>query len=209
MEIIGLTFAKWLWKMSDSKELGRGPFLTSGSLLAPGWGALLLRRRCIWIPWSWGVSGTWCVVKIISFPPSEKRPDLWICTVSTQGCNPSFLTLLPPVCDSYGAILFIRVFFFFFQKKHPIKINRVQTCWLTIISKPDSDLQQPTVVLVARLRLFLCYPMDCTPPGSFVHGILQARIPEWVAVPSSRGIFPTCNQTRVSCTADRLYHLSH
>ena len=32
-----------------------------------------------------------------------------------------------------------------------------------------------------------CNPMDCSPPGSSVHGILQARILEWVAVPSSRG----------------------
>ena len=39
--------------------------------------------------------------------------------------------------------------------------------------------------------LTLCDPMDCNPPGSFVHGTLQARILEWVAVPSSRGIFPT------------------
>ena len=34
-------------------------------------------------------------------------------------------------------------------------------------------------VLVARLCLTLCYPMDCSPPGSSVHGILQARILEW------------------------------
>ena len=30
-------------------------------------------------------------------------------------------------------------------------------------------------------------PMDYSPPGSSVHGILQARVLEWVAVPSSRG----------------------
>jgi len=30
-------------------------------------------------------------------------------------------------------------------------------------------------------------PMDCSPPGSSVHGILQARILEWVAIPFSRG----------------------
>ena len=35
--------------------------------------------------------------------------------------------------------------------------------------------------------LTLCNPMDCSPPGSSVHGILQARILEWVAMPSSRG----------------------
>ena len=33
----------------------------------------------------------------------------------------------------------------------------------------------------------LCAPMDCSPPGSSVHGILQAGILEWVATPSSRG----------------------
>ena len=34
-------------------------------------------------------------------------------------------------------------------------------------------------------------PMDCDPPGSSVHGLLQARILEWVAIPFSREIFPT------------------
>ena len=33
----------------------------------------------------------------------------------------------------------------------------------------------------------LCDPMDCSPPGSSVHGILQARILEWVAISYSRG----------------------
>ena len=31
----------------------------------------------------------------------------------------------------------------------------------------------------------LCYPIDCSPPGSSVHGILQAKILEWAAMPSS------------------------
>ena len=39
--------------------------------------------------------------------------------------------------------------------------------------------------------LMLGNSMDCSQPGSSVHGIRQARIIEWVAVPSSRGIFPT------------------
>ena len=37
--------------------------------------------------------------------------------------------------------------------------------------------------------LTLCNPMECSPLGSSVHGILQARIPEWVAIPFSRGSF--------------------
>ena len=35
---------------------------------------------------------------------------------------------------------------------------------------------------VAQSCLTLCDPMDCSPPGSSVHGILQARILEWVAI---------------------------
>ena len=37
----------------------------------------------------------------------------------------------------------------------------------------------------------LCDPMDCSPQDSSVHGIFQARILEWVAISSSKGIFPT------------------
>ena len=42
-------------------------------------------------------------------------------------------------------------------------------------------------VLVIQLCGILCDPVDCSPPGSSVHGILQARILEWVAVSSSGG----------------------
>ena len=37
--------------------------------------------------------------------------------------------------------------------------------------------------------LTLCRPLDCSPPGPLVHGVLQARTLEWVAMPSSRGSF--------------------
>ena len=40
--------------------------------------------------------------------------------------------------------------------------------------------------------------MDCSPPGPSVHGILQARILEWVVISFSRGIFPNQDRTRVS-----------
>ena len=43
--------------------------------------------------------------------------------------------------------------------------------------------------------------MDCSLPGSSVHGVLQARILEWVAMPSSRGSSPSRDWTQVSCTA--------
>ena len=44
----------------------------------------------------------------------------------------------------------------------------------------------------------LCGPMDCSLPGSSIHGILQARILEWVAMPSSRGSSWPRDQTWVS-----------
>ena len=49
-----------------------------------------------------------------------------------------------------------------------------------------------------QLCLTLCDPMDCGPPGSSVHGILQARILEWVAMPFSRGSSQPRDQTCVS-----------
>ena len=42
-------------------------------------------------------------------------------------------------------------------------------------------------VLLAQLCLTLCDPVDCSPPGCSVHGILPARILEWVAMSFSRG----------------------
>ena len=44
----------------------------------------------------------------------------------------------------------------------------------------------------------LCNTMDCSPPGSSVQGILQARILEWVAMPSSRGSSRPRDPTHVS-----------
>ena len=42
-------------------------------------------------------------------------------------------------------------------------------------------------VLVTQLCLTLCDPMDSSPPGSSIHEILQARIPEWIAISFSTG----------------------
>ena len=62
--------------------------------------------------------------------------------------------------------------------------------------------------------LTLCNPMDYSPPGSSVHGILQARILEWVAMPSSwgsshPGIESTCLTSPASVGRWALYHRCH
>ena len=51
--------------------------------------------------------------------------------------------------------------------------------------------------LVAQSCPTLCDPMDCSPPGSSVYGIIQARILEWVATPSSRESSQPRNRTQV------------
>ena len=62
-----------------------------------------------------------------------------------------------------------------------------------------------SVVQFAKLYRTLCEPMDCSPPGSSVHGILQTRIVEWVAIPFSRGSSRPRDQTQVYCIAGRFF----
>ena len=86
----------------------------------------------------------------------------------------------------------------------------LEITWRAIISHPcigkiyvsnkvegwNKPLQQ-----VTQLCPILCNLMDSCPPGSPVHGILQARILEWVANPFSRGSSQPKDQTQVSCIA--------
>ena len=60
-------------------------------------------------------------------------------------------------------------------------------------------------VLVAQLCPTLWGPMDCSLPGSSVHGILEARLLEWVAGPSSMGSSWSRYWTWVFCTAGRFF----
>ena len=60
-------------------------------------------------------------------------------------------------------------------------------------------------VCVTQLCPTLCNPLDCSPPGSSVHEILQARILEWVAIPFSTGSSQPRHQTRVSHFAVRFF----
>ena len=59
--------------------------------------------------------------------------------------------------------------------------------------------------LVTQSCLTLCDPMDYSQPGSSVHGILQARIPEWVAITSSWGSSQPRDWTQVFGIAGRFF----
>ena len=60
-----------------------------------------------------------------------------------------------------------------------------------------------------QLCLTLCDPMDCSLPGTFVHGILQVRILEWVAIPSSRVSSWPRDRNHVSINRQVLHHSHH
>ena len=62
-------------------------------------------------------------------------------------------------------------------------------------------------VLVTQSCLTLCHPMECSLPGSSVHGISQARILEWIAIPFSRGSFQPRDQTWLSQVAGRFFNI--
>ena len=79
---------------------------------------------------------------------------------------------------------------------------------IVIIAKIWSNqdvLKQVSEVNITQSCLTLCDPMDYSLPGSSVHGILQARILEWVAVPFSRGSPQPRDQTQVSHIAGRFF----
>ena len=62
---------------------------------------------------------------------------------------------------------------------------------------------------VAQSCPTLCDPMDRSPPGSSIHGIFQARVPQWGAIAfSRRSSVPSLSPGLPPCT-QRLYHLSH
>ena len=61
------------------------------------------------------------------------------------------------------------------------------------------------LLLVGQSYLILSDPVDCHPPGSYVYGILQARILECVAMPSSRGSSRPRGRTQFSLIAGGLF----
>ena len=96
---------------------------------------------------------------------------------SPSWCSPCVCLIWPPSCKDITSIGF------------------------TIQSTPVC------VCSVAQSCVTLCGPMDCNVPGSSVHGILLARIPEWVAISFSRASYSPRDWTHISCIGRRiLYH---
>ena len=82
---------------------------------------------------------------------------------------------------------------------------------------PDPNFKKEVIKIleveeseVTQSCLTLCDPMDCSLPGSSVHGIFQARVLEWVAISFSRGSSQPRDRIRVSRIVGRCFYcLSH
>ena len=93
--------------------------------------------------------------------------------------------------------------------------RRIDSKWLKIPNQPLHlyPLLHLYIYLWVCAKLLqscptLCNPVDCSPPGSFVHRILQARILDWVAIPSFRGSSQPRDRVQVSyvsCIAGRFF----
>ena len=123
---------------------------------------------------------------------------------------------LRPICIGGGSLLYL-----VYQSKCQSPVEVLSETPLSLTFGPL--LANPTTqVLLAFLTsvwppcfspwrdrhsglIVVCNPMDCSLPGSSVHGILQARILEWIAIPFSRGSSQPRDQTRVSRIAGRFF----
>ena len=90
---------------------------------------------------------------------------------------------------------------FYMVKGNHLVFESKATKWVT---KESGELRG-SVTLAVQLCPTLCDPVDCSPPGSSVHGILWTRTLEWVAVPFSRGSSRCKDWTRVSHIAGRFF----
>ena len=100
--------------------------------------------------------------------------------MNIQGCFSSGLTGLISL-QSNGLS---RIFSSTTVLKHQFFVH--QPFFMDPLSHPYMKVK---VKSLSRVRLF-CDPMDCSLPGSSVHGIFQARVLEWVAISFSEGVFP-------------------
>ena len=94
----------------------------------------------------------------------------------------------------------------FYIHKHSVTLHLFTNIFLCFLLKNYTSTSYMKVrVLVAQSCLTLCDPMDYSLPDSSAHGILQARILQWVAIPFSKRSYPLsllhCGQI--------IYSLSH
>ena len=133
-------------------------------------------------------------------PRSQVWKDLWCPTV----------LLMEKESESHGVLYWLvqsnldplSSLWFFLQEELQSQ-NCCKLHWRRMGRRPEVSLTaQDACWLLIHFEKNSC---DCSPPGSSVHRILQARILEWIAIPFSRGSSPPRDRTWVSHNAGRFF----
>ena len=95
-------------------------------------------------------------------------------------------------------------------KAHKMVFEVIELFYILILARsmqkyPSALIKLHLENVVAQSCPTLCYPVEHSPPGSFVHGIFQATIQEWVAIFFSSGSSPPRGWTWISCIAGRFF----
>ena len=122
----------------------------------------------------------WCWRRLLRVPWTARRS------------NQSILKIIPG-CSLEGMMLKLKLQYFGHL------MQRVDSLEKTLMVGSESE--------VSQLCPTLCDPVDYSPPGSSVHGILQARILEWVAISFSRGSYGPRDRIQVSRIVGRRFNL--
>ena len=122
--------------------------------------------------WRSDAFGLWCWRRLLRVPWTARRS------------NQSILKEIIPGCSLEGLMLKLKLQYFGHL------MQRVDSLEKTLMVGSESE--------VSQLCPTLCDPVDYSPPGSSVHGILQARILEWVAISFSRGSYGPRDRIQVS-----------
>ena len=120
------------------------------------------------------------------------------------------------------SLVYHLIIYVYFQTLHMFKCGLyfVRRLFGVLNIWSESEGLKYPLCLVAQSCLTLCDPMDCNPSGSSDLGILWARILEWVAISSSKGIFPIqgsnaglphCSGSGMECNGNKkaVFLLSH
>ena len=129
----------------------------------------------------------WTQIKLWIFSKPQKSPNiplLWL----IWGNAVSFLVTVLALLHSSSPL-------------GKVSYPQLQTCPTSFLTAPNPQESLASL----KVKVTQSCPTLCDPMDHIVHGILQARILEWVAFPFSRGSSQPRNQTRVSCIADGFF----
>ena len=143
---------------------------------------------------------------------SENQPSCCVISnICRKNVNAKVMLRSATTCQDSKRknLLFLNLIFandyfkFFFISDH---LGRGRWCLKIVFLFPlCHSLQYLTKVLVTQSCPTLCDPTDCSPPGSSVHGLFQARILEWVSMPFPKGSSWPRSWTLVSCIVGRFF----